>query len=209
MYPIVSHWGWDAGARGCYTNPDDHSTLEWTECNDGETTKVEVGGEFLSCYNCSNHGTGWLVDLGYNDFAGSGIVHLLGGTCALVGCYIIGPRKGKSTVERDDGKLKIGAEQGSPNKISGHSVPLAALGGFILIFGFLAFNGGSQVYKQIFNAKIEYISLIEISLSKCGSMSLFYLASNIREGRCSSRWNCSCQHHYWWLWWRVDRFVFV
>ena len=70
--------------------------------------------------------------MGYNDFAGSGIVHLLGGLCALVGCYFIGPREGRFT---EDGHKKI----------SGHSVPFAALGGFILLFGFLAFNGGSQV----------------------------------------------------------------
>ena len=147
MYPIVSHWGWDAGARGCYTTRDKPSTLEWVDCDESEITKVEIDRESLDCYHCKDYGKGWLVDLGYNDFAGSGIVHLLGGTCALVGCYIIGPRKGKFSTELDDGKLKIGAEQGNPNKLPGHSVPLAALGGFILIFGFLAFNGGSQVWK--------------------------------------------------------------
>ena len=45
-----------------------------------------------------------------------------------------------------DGRLTIGPQEGNPKKIPGHSVPLAALGGFILIFGFLAFNGGSQVW---------------------------------------------------------------
>ena len=94
--------------------------------------QIQKGGAILECYNCTSHGAGWLVDLGYNDFAGSGIVHLLGGLCALVGCYFIGPRDGRFT------------EDGS-KKISGHSVPFAALGGFILLFGFLAFNGGSQV----------------------------------------------------------------
>ena len=60
-------------------------------------------------------------------------MHLLGGTCALVGCIFIGPRKGRFT------------KDGVPIDMPGHSVPLAALGGFILLFGFLAFNGGSQV----------------------------------------------------------------
>ena len=76
---------------------------------------------------------GWLNKIGYDDFAGSGVVHLLGATCALVACAFIGPRKGRFT------------HQGQPIDMPGHSVPLAALGGFILLFGFLAFNGGSQV----------------------------------------------------------------
>jgi len=78
-------------------------------------------------------GSGWLAMTGYyKDFAGSGVVHLMSGTCALVGCAVIGPRKGRFS------------KDGEPLCMPGHSVPLAALGGFILIFGFLAFNGGSQ-----------------------------------------------------------------
>merc|ERR1719516_521324 len=78
-------------------------------------------------------GAGWLAQTGYyKDFAGSGVVHLLGATCALIGCYFIGPRRGKFD------------NRGKPVNMPGHSVPLAGLGGFILIFGFLAFNGGSQ-----------------------------------------------------------------
>lgn len=77
--------------------------------------------------------TGWLSQTGYYlDFAGSGVVHLLGATCAIVGCYFIKPRRGRFTTT------------GNPIDMPGHSVPLAGLGGFILIFGFLAFNGGSQ-----------------------------------------------------------------
>ena len=76
---------------------------------------------------------GWLSEMGYSDFAGSGVVHLLGAACALVGCAMIGPRRGRFT------------KDGKPIEMAGHSVPFAALGGFILLFGFLAFNGGSQV----------------------------------------------------------------
>ena len=77
---------------------------------------------------------GWLNEWGFIDFAGSAVVHALGGTAALVACVIIGPRKGRF----DD----FG---GRPLQMSGHSMPISALGGFILLFGFLAFNAGSQV----------------------------------------------------------------
>jgi len=77
--------------------------------------------------------SGLLAQTGlYKDFAGSGVVHLLGGSCALVGCFFVGPRTDRFSKE------------GNANAMPGHSVPLAGLGGFILIFGFLAFNGGSQ-----------------------------------------------------------------
>ena len=76
---------------------------------------------------------GWLNKNGYKDFAGSGVVHLTGGICALVGTYCMQPRLGRFT------------KQGQPIEMAGHSVPLAGLGGFILLFGFLAFNGGSQL----------------------------------------------------------------
>ncbi|XP_023345791.1 putative ammonium transporter 1 [Eurytemora carolleeae] len=77
-------------------------------------------------------GQGWLNSVEYTDFAGSGVVHLLGASCALVGCSFIGARKGRFNVNGDIVEM------------AGHSVPLAGLGGFILLFGFLAFNGGSQ-----------------------------------------------------------------
>ena len=76
---------------------------------------------------------GWLSQRNYKDFAGSGVVHVTGGVCALIGCLFIGPRLGRFT------------KDGKPIDMPGHSVPLAGLGGFILLFGFLAFNGGSQV----------------------------------------------------------------
>ena len=57
----------------------------------------------------------------------------IGGVFALVACAFVGPRLGRFT------------KQNKPIDMPGHSVPLAGLGGFILLFGFLAFNGGSQV----------------------------------------------------------------
>ena len=82
-----------------------------------------------------NFGYGNVDCIGYRDFAGSGVVHVFAATCALVGCYFIGPRTDRII---EEGKLV---------EIKGHSVPLSALGGFILVLGFLAFNAGSQVSK--------------------------------------------------------------
>ncbi|KAJ8306768.1 hypothetical protein KUTeg_015680, partial [Tegillarca granosa] len=69
----------------------------------------------------------------YLDFAGSGAVHMMGGIAAFCGAVMLGPRIGR-----------FNKETGEPEDIRGHSVPLAALGAFILLFGFLAFNGASQ-----------------------------------------------------------------
>lgn len=91
-------------------------------------------------------GTGWLANppssaglppgMGFMDFAGSGIVHCTGGTAALVSCLWMGPRIGR--FEMVDGKIK-------PHEMPGHSVPFTVLGGFILMLGFFAFNGGSEL----------------------------------------------------------------
>ncbi|QCZ94830.1 ammonium transporter [Salinimonas iocasae] len=72
-----------------------------------------------------------LGDNGFSDFAGSGIVHMAGAAAALAGVLILGPRKGKYTV---DGKI---------NAIPGANLPLATLGTFILWMGWFGFNGGS------------------------------------------------------------------
>ncbi|KAK6745899.1 hypothetical protein RB195_012170 [Necator americanus] len=70
----------------------------------------------------------------YLDFAGAGVVHLCGGTISFAAAYIIGPRIGRFPEDGEEESIEI----------KGHSVPFAALGGFILMFGFLAFNGGSM-----------------------------------------------------------------
>ena len=87
-------------------------------------------------YPLSGHwiwGGGWLSQLGFHDFAGSTAVHMVGGVAALVGAKILGPRIGKYDA---NGKSKA---------IPGQSLPLAALGVFILWFGWFGFNGGSTV----------------------------------------------------------------
>jgi len=78
-------------------------------------------------------GGGWLTERGMVDFAGSTVVHSVGGWAALVGAYLIGPRIGKYTKE------------GKPTAIPGHNITLGALGVFILWFGWFGFNPGSTV----------------------------------------------------------------
>ncbi len=76
-------------------------------------------------------GGGWLEKLGFLDFAGSTVVHSVGGWLALAGAIVLGPRIGKY------------APDGKPKAILGHNIPLAALGVFILWFGWFGFNPGS------------------------------------------------------------------
>ena len=73
-------------------------------------------------------------DAVYSDFAGSGVVHLTGGVAALVGAYLVGPRKGK-----------FDPETGKARAIPGHSIPFAILGVFILWLGWFGFNPGSEL----------------------------------------------------------------
>jgi len=86
-------------------------------------------------------GGGWLSQLGNNlgwgngylDFAGSSVVHAMGGLTALAGAYVLGPRLGKFN------------KDGSPNAIPGHHIPMAILGTMILAFGWIGFNGASTL----------------------------------------------------------------
>ncbi len=78
-------------------------------------------------------GGGWLAELGFLDFAGSTVVHSVGGWSALVGTVILGPRIGRFDA------------QGCSTPIAGHSLPLMALGIFILWLGWFGFNPGSQL----------------------------------------------------------------
>lgn len=93
----------------------------------------------LVIYPISGHwiwGGGWLSKFGgtgFWDFAGSTVVHSVGGWIALVGAILLGPRLGKFT------------KDGTPKAIPGHSIPLAALGVFILWLGWFGFNPGSTM----------------------------------------------------------------
>ncbi len=78
-------------------------------------------------------GSGWLKELGFVDFAGSSVVHAIGGWCALAGIIIVGPRLGRF------------GPHGELRYIAGHNLTSVALGGFILWLGWFGFNGGSAI----------------------------------------------------------------
>ncbi len=79
-------------------------------------------------------GEGWLYVMGFKDFAGSTLVHSVGGWAALAGAIVLGARKGR-----------FNTETGEQNPIPGCSLPLVTIGTFILWFGWFGFNGGSQL----------------------------------------------------------------
>jgi ammonium transporter, Amt family len=81
-------------------------------------------------------GGGWLAQIGFHDFAGSCAIHMVGGTCALIGAKMVGPRMGKFTKDKN-GKI-VGV-----NAFPGHNIPLGCLGVFILWLGWYGFNGAA------------------------------------------------------------------
>lgn len=92
-------------------------------------------------------GGGWLSERGFHDFAGSTLVHSVGGWGALAGAWLLGPRAGKYTAN-------------GIKPITGHSMPLAAIGVFLLWFGWFGFNGGS-----VLSADPGGVSLVFVTTS--------------------------------------------
>src|SRR2546425_5361776 len=116
-------------------------------------------------------GGGWLATLGsgyglghgYSDFAGSGVVHAVGGITALAMAIIIGPRIGKYT--RD----------GKPNAIPGHDIVIVLLGCFILAFGWFGFNPGSTLGAATNgNLRISTIAVNTMLAGMAGSFTAMY-----------------------------------
>src|SRR5690606_25482712 len=90
-------------------------------------------------------GGGWLDTMGFYDFAGSTLVHSVGGWGALAGVLLLGPRIGKYM-------------NGKPRAIAGHSMPLATIGVFLLWLGWFGFNGGS-----VLSADPDLVSLVFVT----------------------------------------------
>ncbi len=100
-------------------------------------------------FNAANADSGaWLAKRGFIDFAGSTVVHSVGGWAALAGAIVIGPRLGKYT------------KDGKPNATPGHSLTLAALGVFILYLGWFGFNPGSTTAANGTLARVAVNTLL-------------------------------------------------
>ncbi len=107
-----------------------------------------------------------LGDLGFSDFAGSGIVHMAGASAALAGVLLLGARKGKYT---QDGKV---------NAIPGANLPLATLGTFILWMGWFGFNGGSVLKLADINSanSVAMVFLNTNAAAAAGAIAALILA---------------------------------
>lgn len=120
-------------------------------------------------------GTGWLSQLGKNfglghghvDFAGSSVVHMVGGVSALVGARMLGPRIGKY------------GPDGRARPIPGHNMPMVALGTFILAFGWFGFNAGSTLAGT--DTHIAVVAVNTMLASAAGAFSA-YLWTKFRFG---------------------------
>lgn len=109
------------------------------------------------------HGKGWLEALGFIDFAGSTVVHSIGGWAALAGAIVLGPRIGKFSPD------------GRPRAIPGHSIPLAALGVFILWFGWFGFNAGSTTTANTDIAMIAVNTNLAAAAGTVGAMIIAWI----------------------------------
>ena len=110
-------------------------------------------------------GGGWLSELGFHDFAGSAIVHSVGGVLALIGAIALGPRIGKYAA---DGKSRA---------IPGHNLTMAALGVFILWMGWFGFNPGSQLAAsgEVNRIAISHVFLTTNLAAAAGGVATMFL----------------------------------
>lgn len=115
------------------------------------------------------NGDGWLEGLGFIDFAGSTVVHSVGGWAALAGALVVGPRTGKYI----DGK---------PQLIKGHSMPLAALGVFILWLGWFGFNAGSTTTGDTSIALIALNTFLAAGAGATAAMLTTWLTNGKPDG---------------------------
>jgi len=106
-------------------------------------------------------GKGWLETLptgAFCDFAGSTVVHSIGGWLALVGAWFLGPRRGKFDLK------------GIPRAIPGHNIVIAALGVFILWFGWFGFNAGSTTVGNASIGRIAFVTNLAGAAGAIGAM---------------------------------------
>ena len=117
-------------------------------------------------------GGGWLDELGFLDFAGSGIVHMCGAAAALAGVLLLGPRNGKY------------GPNGEINPIQGSNMPLATLGMFILWFGWFGFNGGSELkLSNIDEANAVAQVFVNTNMAAAGGLIAALLLARVMFGK--------------------------
>ncbi|MCZ6616961.1 MAG: ammonium transporter [Gammaproteobacteria bacterium] len=117
-------------------------------------------------------GGGALDVAGFQDFAGSGVVHLCGATAALAGVLLLGARKGKY------------GEDGSINAIPGANIPLATLGMFILWFGWFGFNGGSELkLSDVGEANAVAQVFVNTNIAACGGLVAALITARLMFGK--------------------------
>ncbi len=119
------------------------------------------------CSGFEENDGGWLAELGMVDFAGSTVVHSLGGWVGLAGALVLGPRLGRFN---KDGRV---------NKIPGHSLVLAVVGVLVLWFGWFGFNGGSTLSADASVARIVTNTLLSAA---AGGVSCFILSLILSDG---------------------------
>lgn len=109
-------------------------------------------------------GQGWLKALGFIDFAGSTVVHSIGGWVALAGIIVLGPRLGRF------------GRNGQSHHLAGHNLPLVALGGFVLWFAWFGFNAASTVNASVSIGRIA----LNTHLAACAGAVAYMLYALIR-----------------------------
>jgi ammonium transporter, Amt family len=134
------------------------------------------GALYYPLFGAWTWGGGWLSQLGnsfklghgYVDFAGSGVVHAMGGVAALAGAMVLGPRLGK-----------FGAD-GKPRTIAGHHIPMAMLGTFILLFGWFGFNAASTFAAT--DPRFTVVAVNTAIAAAFGAMSAMVWAMRKKKG---------------------------
>jgi Amt family ammonium transporter len=117
-------------------------------------------------------GGGFLDVAGFNDFAGSGIVHLCGASAALAGVILLGPRKGKY------------GPSGEVRAIPGANLPLAALGTLILWLGWFGFNGGSELMlSNVGEANAVALVFVNTNMAAAGGLVAALLLAQVWFGK--------------------------
>ena len=120
-------------------------------------------------------GGGWLAVRGFNDFAGSTLVHSTGGAAALAGALLLGARTGRFTKSGEPAPIK---------PFAASSIPLVTIGVFILWLGWFGFNGGSQLAMGTFDDAVAISKIfINTNLAACGGVAAAAIVTRLMIGK--------------------------